>query len=186
MELERPRQELRQAIEYVPTWVIVGVALCLGIGTTIGYQRIVITVAEKIGKITPDLCPGRLRRGGRDGDDRTCRSWRPARQHNPRSFLGRRREHVGQSIRHPDGNHPQNRACLGLDSARRDAAFGRALPLRPPRGRAVSHRLLTCAAPASYNGLRNRTSSTRARIPPSWISQSRPICALRAPWTRRA
>ena len=50
MELDRPRQELRQAIEYVPTWVIVGVAVCLGVGTTIGYQRIVITVAEKIGK----------------------------------------------------------------------------------------------------------------------------------------
>ena len=48
--LEGPREELRQAIEYVPTWVIVGVALCLGIGTTIGYKRIVITVAEKIGK----------------------------------------------------------------------------------------------------------------------------------------
>ena len=48
--LERPRDELRQAIEYVPTWVIVGVALCLGIGTTIGYKRIVITVAEKIGR----------------------------------------------------------------------------------------------------------------------------------------
>ena len=43
-------RELRQAIEYVPTWVIVGVAFCLGIGTTIGYKRIVITVAEKIGK----------------------------------------------------------------------------------------------------------------------------------------
>jgi len=28
----------------------VGVALALGIGTTIGYQRVVITVAEKIGK----------------------------------------------------------------------------------------------------------------------------------------
>jgi phosphate/sulfate permease len=49
-ELDRPRQELREAIEYVPTWVVVGVALCLGIGTTIGYKRIVVTVAEKIGK----------------------------------------------------------------------------------------------------------------------------------------
>jgi phosphate/sulfate permease len=48
--LDRPRQELRQAIEYVPTWVVVGVALCLGVGTTIGYKRIVVTVAEKIGK----------------------------------------------------------------------------------------------------------------------------------------
>ena len=49
-DLEPPRRVLRQAIEYVPTWVVVGVALCLGIGTTIGYERIVITVAEKIGK----------------------------------------------------------------------------------------------------------------------------------------
>jgi phosphate/sulfate permease len=39
-----------EAIEYVPTWVILGVALALGIGTMIGYQRIVVTVAEKIGK----------------------------------------------------------------------------------------------------------------------------------------
>jgi phosphate/sulfate permease len=48
--LEGPRRVLRHAIEYVPTWVVVGVALCLGVGTTIGYQRIVVTVAEKIGK----------------------------------------------------------------------------------------------------------------------------------------
>jgi phosphate/sulfate permease len=43
-------KHLDDAIEYVPTWVIVGVALALGIGTTIGYKRIVVTVAEKIGK----------------------------------------------------------------------------------------------------------------------------------------
>ena len=36
--------------EYVPLWVVIGVALALGIGTTIGYKRIVVTVAEKIGK----------------------------------------------------------------------------------------------------------------------------------------
>ncbi|MFN0035198.1 MAG: inorganic phosphate transporter [Saprospiraceae bacterium] len=41
---------LNRSIEYVPFWVIVGVALALGIGTTIGYKRIVLTVAEKIGK----------------------------------------------------------------------------------------------------------------------------------------
>ena len=34
----------------MPTWVVVGVALALGVGTTIGYKRIVVTVAEKIGK----------------------------------------------------------------------------------------------------------------------------------------
>lgn len=44
-----PQRVLRSAIEFVPTWVVVGVALALGIGTTVGYKRIVITVAEKIG-----------------------------------------------------------------------------------------------------------------------------------------
>jgi phosphate/sulfate permease len=41
---------LSKAVEYVPLWVIVCTALALGIGTTVGYQRIVVTVAEKIGK----------------------------------------------------------------------------------------------------------------------------------------
>jgi phosphate/sulfate permease len=41
---------LQHAIEYVPLWVIIGVAFALGIGTTIGYKRIVVTIAEKIGK----------------------------------------------------------------------------------------------------------------------------------------
>ncbi|HQR09110.1 MAG TPA: inorganic phosphate transporter [Gemmatales bacterium] len=44
------RQQLTSAIEYVPLWVVIGTALALGIGTTVGYKRIVVTVAEKIGK----------------------------------------------------------------------------------------------------------------------------------------
>jgi phosphate/sulfate permease len=38
------------AIEYVPFWVKFGTALMLGIGTMVGYKRIVVTVAERIGK----------------------------------------------------------------------------------------------------------------------------------------
>ncbi len=38
------------SIEFVPLWVVIGTALALGVGTTVGYKRIVITVAEKIGK----------------------------------------------------------------------------------------------------------------------------------------
>src|SRR6202021_3110589 len=33
-----------------PTWVKVAVALALGMGTMIGWKRIVVTVGEKIGK----------------------------------------------------------------------------------------------------------------------------------------
>jgi phosphate/sulfate permease len=42
--------QFARAIEFVPYWVILGVALALGVGTGIGYKRIVVTVAEKIGK----------------------------------------------------------------------------------------------------------------------------------------
>ena len=41
---------LKGPIEYVPLWVVMGVALALGCGTMIGWKRIVITVGEKIGK----------------------------------------------------------------------------------------------------------------------------------------
>jgi PiT family inorganic phosphate transporter len=38
------------AIRYIPLWVKVAVALALGLGTMVGWKRIVITVGEKIGK----------------------------------------------------------------------------------------------------------------------------------------
>ena len=41
---------LKSNIEYVPNWVIILVSLCLGIGTMIGWKRIVVTIGEKIGK----------------------------------------------------------------------------------------------------------------------------------------
>jgi PiT family inorganic phosphate transporter len=49
-DLKKRRAELRGLIEYAPSWVLVCVALALGIGTTVGWKRIVVTVGEKIGK----------------------------------------------------------------------------------------------------------------------------------------
>jgi phosphate/sulfate permease len=48
--IAQPAASFKESIEYVPLWVVVGVAVALGTGTTIGYKRIVVTVAEKIGK----------------------------------------------------------------------------------------------------------------------------------------
>lgn len=48
---EHLRGELRSLINYAPTWVIAAVALALGLGTTVGWKRIVVTVGEKIGKV---------------------------------------------------------------------------------------------------------------------------------------
>jgi inorganic phosphate transporter, PiT family len=41
---------LDNSTKFIPTWVKVAVALSLGLGTMIGWKRIVVTVGEKIGK----------------------------------------------------------------------------------------------------------------------------------------
>src|SRR5262249_45595869 len=48
--MKRSRAALRGIVDYAPSWVLVGIALALGIGTMIGWKRIVVTVGEKIGK----------------------------------------------------------------------------------------------------------------------------------------
>jgi PiT family inorganic phosphate transporter len=41
---------LDDSTKFIPTWVKVSVAVALGLGTMVGWKRIVITVGEKIGK----------------------------------------------------------------------------------------------------------------------------------------
>lgn len=41
---------LTQYTEYAPQWVILMISLALGIGTMIGWKRIVVTIGQKIGK----------------------------------------------------------------------------------------------------------------------------------------
>jgi PiT family inorganic phosphate transporter len=41
---------LDRSTKFIPTWVKVAVALALGMGTMIGWKRIVVTVGERIGK----------------------------------------------------------------------------------------------------------------------------------------
>ena len=43
-------QSLNAGTRYIPTWVKVSVAVALGLGTMVGWKRIVVTVGEKIGK----------------------------------------------------------------------------------------------------------------------------------------
>jgi inorganic phosphate transporter, PiT family len=44
------KKGLEKATKFIPDWVKVAVALALGLGTMIGWKRIVVTVGEKIGK----------------------------------------------------------------------------------------------------------------------------------------
>ncbi|HZB87443.1 MAG TPA: anion permease [Terracidiphilus sp.] len=44
------KSKIDKATKFIPTWVKVAVALALGMGTMVGWKRIVVTVGEKIGK----------------------------------------------------------------------------------------------------------------------------------------
>jgi inorganic phosphate transporter, PiT family len=48
--LDAYRKQLDHSTKFIPTWVKVAVAIALGLGTMIGWKRIVVTVGERIGK----------------------------------------------------------------------------------------------------------------------------------------
>ena len=100
------------------------VALALGLGTMIGWKRIVVTVGEKIGKdhltygqgaaaeITAMFTIGAADWFGLAGE------------HDARAFLGRCRHDGGQPLRAAVGHGAESRAGVGADAAGGDDAFG--------------------------------------------------------------
>jgi inorganic phosphate transporter, PiT family len=48
--LQDYKSKVDKSTRFIPDWVKVAVALALGLGTMVGWKRIVITVGEKIGK----------------------------------------------------------------------------------------------------------------------------------------
>jgi PiT family inorganic phosphate transporter len=48
--LAKFEKALDDATKYIPDWVKISVAIALGLGTMVGWRRIVVTVGEKIGK----------------------------------------------------------------------------------------------------------------------------------------
>jgi PiT family inorganic phosphate transporter len=49
-ELSAYQKKLKGVTAFIPVWVKVATALALGLGTMVGWKRIVVTVGEKIGK----------------------------------------------------------------------------------------------------------------------------------------
>ena len=43
-------KDTAKAYEFAPFWVVLMISLCLGVGTMVGWKRIVVTIGEKIGK----------------------------------------------------------------------------------------------------------------------------------------
>jgi PiT family inorganic phosphate transporter len=48
--LDAFKRQIDSATKFIPLWVKVAVAIALGLGTMVGWKRIVVTVGEKIGK----------------------------------------------------------------------------------------------------------------------------------------
>jgi inorganic phosphate transporter, PiT family len=49
-KLNAYKTSIDKSTKFIPFWVKIAVAIALGLGTMIGWKRIVITVGEKIGK----------------------------------------------------------------------------------------------------------------------------------------
>ena len=49
-EIANYKKHIDHATKFIPAWVKVAVAIALGLGTMVGWKRIVVTVGEKIGK----------------------------------------------------------------------------------------------------------------------------------------
>lgn len=47
--LKKNKEELSKLVEFAPLWVILTISISLGLGTMIGWKRIVVTIGEKIG-----------------------------------------------------------------------------------------------------------------------------------------
>ena len=140
---------LDKSTKFIPTWVKVAVALALGLGTMIGWKRIVVTVGEKIGKTHLTYAQGAAAEitamitiGLADG-------YRPAGQYNPRPQLRRGGHHGGQQERPADVHHPRYRPRLGLHPARRGSALRLSFPALQ-QDRQLRPRFCTTSAPPPW------------------------------------
>ena len=113
------KKELDGATKFIPLWVKICVAIALGLGTMVGWKRIVVTVGEKIGKTHLTYGQGAAAEliaaatiGAADGfglpgvDD-------------PRSLLRRRRNDGRQRLGNAVVDGAQHRDGLGADAAGR-------------------------------------------------------------------
>jgi inorganic phosphate transporter, PiT family len=120
------KQSLDGATKYIPLWVKVAVAIALGLGTMVGWKRIVVTVGEKIGKTHLTYGQGAAAELVAAGTIAAADMYGAGIDHAC-VVVGGRRNHGGQRIGSTIVDPAQYRAGLGLDPADGDDAVGRTL-----------------------------------------------------------
>ncbi len=88
-------------------------AVALGLGTMVGWKRIVVTVGEKIGKTHLTYAQGASAELVAMATIGAADMLRPAGVDDARAFLRRRRHDGGQQVRTADGDDPQPGAWPG-------------------------------------------------------------------------
>ena len=118
------RSELNGATRFIPTWVKIAVAIALGLGTMVGWKRIVVTVGEKIGKSHLTYAQGASAELPQRPPSRRLVYGLPRpTTHVP---VGRRWHHGGERIGPADGHGPQSAlpATMPVTSCWRAACSG--------------------------------------------------------------
>ena len=177
------RGSIDNATKFIPTWVKVAVAIALGLGTMVGWKRIVVTVGEKIGKTHLTYAQGAAGRARRHGDHRRRRRFglpvsttHVLSRASPAPWRRTARACNGHGAQHA---HGLGADPAGLDRARRRAVLDFPSDLlvraargvrRSPRPRALSpsfpraaHRSDSDPPPRSVQSPPSRNSRVPAR-----------------------
>src|SRR5262245_61859453 len=126
-KLNAYKRSLDHATRFIPLWVKVAVAIALGLGTMIGWKRIVVTVGREDRQIAPDLRAGRSRGDRRRGHHRCSRRTWPAGVDHARALIRRCGNDGGEQVRPAVGDRAQPTDGLGADSSDGRHAVGHAL-----------------------------------------------------------
>ena len=94
-DLPRPGQG---DTRFIPLWVKVSVAIALGLGTMVGWKRIVVTVGERIGKTHLTYAQGAAAELVAAGTILAAEGLRPAGLHHPHPVQRRGGDHGGQRL----------------------------------------------------------------------------------------
>ena len=113
------KKSLDGATKFIPLWVKVAVAIALGLGTMIGWKRIVVTVGEKIGKSHLTYAQGAAAEVVAAYDHRRGRLYGSARLDHSCAVIRGRRHHGGERVGTAmvDGAQPAARWVLTLPIA---------------------------------------------------------------------
>ena len=121
------KKQLDHSTKFIPTWVKVAVAIALGLGTMIGWKRIVVTVGERIGKTHLTYAQGASAEIVAMATIGAAEMYGLPVSTTHVLVLGRRRNHGRESLRPAMGDGAQSADGLGAHPAGVDRALRRPL-----------------------------------------------------------